>query len=158
MCVNPFWKFSKCCEVIRLLPWWTTFLPTDDLPIMNSPSYVGLSFLVLDDFMDELEMFRFLVHYQNSIIRRKKWIQGNIPLDKETEGIDTPIKNPKMIPKHNTSKTNIQFFFLLYINLCNPSSRSYLQSTMVHPLCWLKKKKWKPGPSMFSDWGNMGEL
>ena len=62
---------------------------------------------------------------------------GQCTLDKEIEGIDTFIKNPKTVPKHNTSKTKIQFFCLLYIR--NPSSRSYPRC-MVHPLCFAIKK------------------
>ena len=33
-------------------------------PHSGWPSYVGLTFLVFDDFMDELEMVRFLLHHQ----------------------------------------------------------------------------------------------
>ena len=40
------------------------FIPMDDLPTMDWSSYVELTFLVLDDSMDELEMVRFLVHHQ----------------------------------------------------------------------------------------------
>jgi len=36
----------------------------DNPPIVDWPSYVELTFLVLDDSMDELEMIRFLVHHQ----------------------------------------------------------------------------------------------
>ena len=56
--------FSKCWEVVQLLPWWTTFIPMDNLPIMDWPSYVELTFLVFDDSMDELEMVWFLLHHQ----------------------------------------------------------------------------------------------
>ena len=69
--------------------------------------------------------------------KKEEMDQGQCTLDKEIEGIDTFIKNPKTIPKRNTSKTKIQFFCLLYIR--NPSSRSYPRC-MVHPLCFAIKK------------------
>ena len=70
--INPFWKFSKCWEVVQVLPRWTAFIITDDLRTHRRPpdsgwrSYVGLTFLVLDNSMDELEMVWFLVHHHIS--------------------------------------------------------------------------------------------
>ena len=38
--INPLWKFSKCWEVVQVLPWWTTFVPMDDLLKVDEPEFI----------------------------------------------------------------------------------------------------------------------